>query len=169
MSALQMPNVNKESPEASGQWGQVSEQENNPVPWTVEQVAAWRIKKAPNSPWMMVLWQGTMSCIMVAMTWIITSSVLVATSVGYGCLCVVIPCAMFVHGVRVKKSDDAKHRMVRFVVWEFAKIALTIAMLGAAPKVVEGLSWLAMLGGFVVTMKMHWLALVCKPLRNKIL
>jgi len=50
--------------------------------------------------------------------------------------------------------------MLGFFVWELVKIALTIAMLFAAPRLVMGLSWLALLAGFVVTIKVYWVALV---------
>jgi ATP synthase protein I len=43
------------------------------------------------------------------------------------------------------------------------KIGLTLAMLVAAPKLVLGLSWPAMLVGLVVTMKVYWVALLVRP------
>ena len=43
------------------------------------------------------------------------------------------------------------------MLWEGIKIVLTIALLLAAPKVVKDLSWLALLIGFVVTVKAAWL------------
>jgi ATP synthase protein I len=43
------------------------------------------------------------------------------------------------------------------------KIGLTLAMLFAAPKLVTGLSWPAMLVGLVVTMKVYWVALLVRP------
>jgi ATP synthase protein I len=46
-----------------------------------------------------------------------------------------------------------------FFLWEMVKIGLTIAMLIAAPRLVNDLSWPAMLVGLVVTMKVYWLAL----------
>ena len=46
-----------------------------------------------------------------------------------------------------------------FFGWEMAKIALTVAMLAAAPKLIDALSWLALLAGMVVTMKTYWIAL----------
>lgn len=49
--------------------------------------------------------------------------------------------------------------MAGLVFWELVKIALTIALLFAAPKVVPHLDWLALLAGFVVTMKAYWLTL----------
>ncbi len=56
--------------------------------------------------------------------------------------------------------------------WEMVKIGLTVAMLIAAPRLVLDLSWLAMLAGFVVTMKVYWLAMWLRwvrPHRQKIL
>ena len=53
--------------------------------------------------------------------------------------------------------------MVGFFGWEMVKIALTVAMLAAAPKLVSQLSWLALLVGMVVTMKTYWIALMVRP------
>ena len=41
--------------------------------------------------------------------------------------------------------------------WEMVKIGLTVAMLFAAPRVVPGLSWPAMLIGLIAVMKVYWL------------
>ena len=45
-------------------------------------------------------------------------------------------------------------------------MALTVAMLIAAPRLVDALSWPALLVGLVLTMKVYWVALVFAP-RNK--
>jgi ATP synthase protein I len=54
-----------------------------------------------------------------------------------------------------------------FFLWEMVKIALTLAMLFAAPQVMakleQDLSWPAMLVGLVVVMKVYWMALLMKP------
>lgn len=47
--------------------------------------------------------------------------------------------------------------------WELVKVAMTVAMLAAAPRLVPGLSWLALLAGMVVTMKTYWIALMVRP------
>jgi ATP synthase protein I len=49
------------------------------------------------------------------------------------------------------------------LVWEGVKVALTVLALLLAPKVVEDLSWLALLAGLVLTMKVYWLALAWRP------
>lgn len=43
------------------------------------------------------------------------------------------------------------------------KIALTVALLAAAPWLIGGLVWLAMVAGVVVAMKMYWVALLVRP------
>jgi ATP synthase protein I len=43
--------------------------------------------------------------------------------------------------------------------WEMVKIAVAVAMLAAAPRVVPDLSWPAMLVAMIVCMKVNWVAL----------
>jgi ATP synthase protein I len=46
-----------------------------------------------------------------------------------------------------------------FMVWEFVKIAVSVAMLALAPRLVQNLSWPALLVAMVLCMKVYWLAL----------
>jgi ATP synthase protein I len=60
----------------------------------------------------------------------------------------------------LKRQQGTRHSMqalASLMFWEGVKIVLTIALLLAAPKVVKDLSWLALLLGFVVTVKAAWL------------
>jgi ATP synthase protein I len=54
-----------------------------------------------------------------------------------------------------------------FFVWEFVKIGLTLAMLLAAPRLVEDLNWPALLAGLVVTMKVVWLSVWVQSRRSR--
>ena len=56
--------------------------------------------------------------------------------------------------------------MVGFFVWEMVKMALTLAMLLAAPKLITALSWPAMLVGLAVAMQAYWVALMFAPKRK---
>ena len=60
-------------------------------------------------------------------------------------------------------SLNAGTAAVGFLMWEMVKIALTVAMLVAAPRLVRELSWPALLVGLVVAMKVYWVALAFKP------
>jgi ATP synthase protein I len=73
---------------------------------------------------------------------------------------------LFVRGL-LRQAGLAGAALTGFFVWELAKIALTVAMLLVAPKLVPQLSWLALVAGFVVTMKVYWVAVWLRPTRRK--
>ena len=45
----------------------------------------------------------------------------------------------------------------------YGALAVSIAMIALAPRLVADLSWLALLVGLLVTLKMYWLALLKRP------
>jgi ATP synthase protein I len=103
--------------------------------------------------------------------WGLTGRENVGWSAGYGALAVVIPAALFARGLARRMSlENPQARAVGaafgFFLWEMVKIALTVAMLFAAPRLVTDLSWPAMLVGLVVTMKVYWVALMLRPKRR---
>ena len=57
--------------------------------------------------------------------------------------------------------------MLGFVIWEMVKLALTVALLIAAPRLITALSWPAMLVGLVVTMKAAWVVAMFASKRQK--
>lgn len=57
--------------------------------------------------------------------------------------------------------------MAGFFVWELVKIVATVVILFAAPRLVPELNWLALLVGFVVTMKVVWVALMFRAKRQR--
>jgi ATP synthase protein I len=50
-----------------------------------------------------------------------------------------------------------------FFVWEAVKLAVSVAMIVLASRLVADLNWLALLAGLFVTLKMYWLALLKRP------
>jgi ATP synthase protein I len=60
-------------------------------------------------------------------------------------------------------SHNAASAAAGFMVWEMVKIASTIALLAAGPKLVSDLSWPAMLVGLILAMKVYWVALAFRP------
>ena len=73
-------------------------------------------------------------------------------------------CHGFAHRFKIIVRGLGRHQILgaavfAFVHWEMVKIGLTVAMLFAAPRLVNDLSWPAMLAGLVVTMKVYWVAL----------
>ena len=101
---------------------------------------------------------------MALIAWGVTGQRNVAWSVAYGALAVVIPAAVFARGLTGRFSSmNAGTAAFGFMLWEMVKIALTVAMLVAAPRLVDALSWPGLLVGLVLTMKVYWLALAYSP------
>jgi ATP synthase protein I len=79
----------------------------------------------------------------------------------------VIPAALFARGLTSQFSSiNAATAGFGFFVWEAIKIGVSVGMMAAAPQLVPGLDWLAMLIGLVVTLKVYWLALLLRQKRN---
>jgi len=83
-----------------------------------------------------------------------------ARSAAYGTFAVVLPQTLLLRGMaNLQGRWSPEALLLRFFVWELVKIALTIAILGSAVKVLGEVSWPALLAGLVVTMKANWLLL----------
>ena len=119
------------------------------------------------SPWWVVAGQVVVGLLVALAAWALTGRQNVGWSAGYGALAVAIPAAVFARGLTGRLSSlNAGTAAFGFMVWEMVKIALTVAMLVAAPRLVEALSWPAMLVGLVLTMKVYWIALAYVPKRR---
>lgn len=130
-------------------------------PLSAQQAAEWRRRHPPLSPWRVVAVQALVAALvaLAARWW--TGSAAAGWSAGYGGLAVVLPAALFARGMQRRRSS-AGAAMAALMGWELVKIALTVAMLAAAPRLVPGLSWLALLAGMVMTMKAYWIALLAR-------
>ena len=107
---------------------------------------------------------GVVGLVAALVAWIATGRPSVGWSAGYGALSVMIPAAVFARGLTGRFSSlNAGTAAFGFLVWEMVKIALTVAMLVAAPRLVRELSWPALLVGLVLAMKVYWVALAFAP------
>ena len=124
------------------------------------------------SPWMVLAGQLLVGIAVAGVAWA-ASGQRAGLSALYGALAVVVPGAVFARGMmREISTTNPGAAVAGFFLWEMVKIGLTVAMLVAAPRVVSDLSWLAMLAGFVVTMKVYWVAVWLRwvrPTRQKLL
>ena len=144
------------------------EDEPEIVPLTAEQARALREKNPPVSPWRVIAGQIVVGLAVALAAWAVSGSRNVALSAGYGALAVVIPAAVFARGLTGRfASLNPAAAIMAFFVWEMVKIALTVAILFAAPRLVMGLSWPAMLIGLVVTMQAYWMAVAIAPGKPK--
>lgn len=143
-------------------------QASEPIPLTPEQAQALRPRMAVFSPWRVVLVQGVVGVLLVLAVWLVFGGSDWVGSVAYGCMAAWVPAALFARGfVRQKNAPGAGAALTGIFVWEFVKIVLTVVLLLAAPKLVLGLNWLALLAGFVVTMKASWFAMLWQHRRNR--
>lgn len=133
-------------------------------PLTAQEAEQWRSRNPPISVWKVVAGQACVGTLVALVAWLLTGRAQVGWSAAYGALAVVFPAALFARGVlRHKASANPRAAMLGFFGWEIAKIVLTVSLLAAAPRLVPGLSWIALLTGMVVTMKTYWVALLVRP------
>ena len=139
-------------------------EESDFKPLTAQEADQWRSRNPPISVWKVVAGQALVGVLVGLVAWLVTGRASVGWSAAYGALAVVVPAALFARGVlRHKASVNQRAAMVGFFGWEIAKIVLTVALLAAAPRLVPGLSWIALLVGMVITMKTYWVALLVRP------
>ena len=93
--------------------------------------------------------------------WLVLGQPQLIGSALYGALVAVLPGALMARGMTSKLSSVSPGASaVSFMVWMAVKILVSIAMLVLAPKLVEPLSWPALLVSLVLCMKVYWLALL---------
>ncbi len=130
------------------------------LPLSRSEAQALREQHPTLSPWVVLAGQTSGGLVVALVAWLLTGLANVGWSALYGAAAVVIPGALFARGLMSRVSSiNPAAAVTGFFVWEMVKIGLVLAMLFAAPKLVSGLSWPAMLVGLIVTMKVVWLVL----------
>lgn len=144
----------------SREWQTEFDDASNFVPLTREQAKALAKAHPVVSPWWVVLCQGVVGLVAAGAAGLLFDG-MVAKSVAWGALAVVVPAALFARGLTGQFARiNPGAAVVSFFVWELIKILVTLGMLYAAHRWVTQLSWPAMLVGLVVTLKVYWLALL---------
>jgi ATP synthase protein I len=139
-------------------------EEDNFKRLTAQEAQELRERDPALSPWWVVGLQCVAGLAVALVAWGISGKASVAWSAGYGALVVIIPAALFARGLMSQFSSlNAATASFGFFVWEAVKLAVSIAMIVMAPRLIENLSWLALLAGLLVTLKMYWLALLKRP------
>ncbi|MDP1899490.1 MAG: ATP synthase subunit I [Rubrivivax sp.] len=129
-------------------------------PLTREEAQALRAKVRPISPWRVVGMQAGVGAGLALLAALIFGKQEISWSVLYGAATVVLPGALMARGITGRLSSVSPGAsVVSFMLWEFVKIGVSVAMLILAPKLVQPLSWPALLVGLVVCLKVYWVAL----------
>lgn len=129
---------------------------------SAKEAALWRQRHPLISPWRIVALQALATVLVALAAWGVSGEFRVGWSAGYGGLAITLPTALLARAMRRRRASAAA-AMSALMGWELVKMALAVAMLAAAPRLVPGLSWLALLAGMVVVMKTYWIALLARP------
>ena len=126
-----------------------------------QEAADLRAQDPPVSPWRVVAVQAAVGVVAALLGAVITGTASVGWSMLYGAATVVLPAALMARGMTSKLSSMAPGASaVSFMLWEFVKIGVSLAMLVIASRIVQPLVWPALLVGLVVCMKVYWVALL---------
>lgn len=156
-------------PHRSGAWDDASDDEATFRPLTREQAQALRLRQPQVPVWWVVAAQAAVGVIVALVAWGVTADVAVFASALYGACAVVVPGALMARGLSsLLSSVSPAGSAVSFMLWEAVKIGVSVLMLALAPKIVQPLSWPALLIGLVVCLKVYLLALLWRrPVRKQ--
>ena len=133
-------------------------------PLTRDQAQDLALRQPSLSPWRVVGAQAALGGVLALLAVLFTESWEMAWSVLYGAATVVVPAALMARGMTSKLSSVSPGAsVVSFMLWQFVKIGVSVAMLMLAPKLVQDLSWPALLVGLVLCLKVYVLALLWRP------
>jgi len=127
---------------------------------TAQEAKAWRERHTSLSVWWVLGVQLALSAVVAILSSWFWRDTLIGISLIYGAFAVVIPAALFARGLTSSAaSSNAIAAAVSFAVWQGIKLVLTVLLLALAPRVLNEISWPALLAGMLLTMKVYWLAL----------
>lgn len=163
-----------ESTAQSGdEWDEDGSQEPEFKPLTREEAQQWRASQPEISVWRLVGMQLLVGLVAGLLGWLLTQRAPVAWSVLYGAAAVVLPSALMAYGLTSSflsrlLAGVAQAAFAGFLLWEGVKILLAVAMLWLAPKIVPELSWLGLLAGLVLTLKVYWFGFWAQARRSNV-
>ncbi len=144
-------------------WDDENQEAAGAAPFKVlsrEEAEVLRAQDPPLSPWRVVGVQAVVGVAVALGALLFTGRQDAGWSALYGAATVVIPGALMARGMTSRLSSMSPAAgAVSFMLWEAVKIAVSLAMLALASKLVQPLSWPALLAGLVLCMKVYWVAL----------
>jgi ATP synthase protein I len=129
-------------------------------PMTRAEADAFRRDHPALSPWRVIAAQLALGVVAVVVGWLVGGTI-AAVSAGYGAAVVVVPGALMARGATSRLSSlSPVVSAVSMMWWGFVKMALSVAMLVLAARIVPGVVWPALLASMVLCMLSYWFALV---------
>lgn len=129
--------------------------------WTREEALALKAKDLHTvSPWRVIAVQAAVGLVVALVAGAVTGRMEVFWSALYGAGVVVVPGALMARGMTSPLSSVSPlGSAVSFMLWEGVKIGVSVVLLILAARIVQPLSWPALLVGLVVCIKVYWVAL----------
>jgi ATP synthase protein I len=133
-------------------------------PMSRAEVQSLLLRKPQVSVWRVVVLQVVVGLLVALFSWFFAAGKLsVVLSALYGAAIIALPSALFALSIQLWLSKLKPGVAVYgFALGELLKIGLTIVLLFIAPRIVQPLSWAAMLIAIVVTLQVYWVALILR-------
>ena len=113
------------------------------------------------SPWWVIAVQAAIGVLAALATGLFGTAEGWFWSALYGAAVVVVPGALMARGMTSPLSSVSPGASaVSVMLWSMVKIGVSVAMLMLAPKLVQPLSWPALLATMVLCMQVYWFALL---------
>ena len=147
----------------SGAWDDEAEEADKAAfqPLTRAQAQALRERQPQVPVWWVVAAQAVVGGVVALVAVLVSGDASVFGSALYGAAVVVVPGALMARGMSSRLSSVSPGASaVSFMLWEMVKIAVSVLMLALAPKIVQPLSWPALLASLVVCLNVYLLALL---------
>ena len=130
------------------------------TPLTRAEAEAFRRAHPPLSPWRVIAAQAAIGAVAVAVAGLVAGPI-GALSAAYGAAVVVVPGSLMARGATSRLSSlSPVVSAVSMLGWGFVKMALSVAMLVLAARIIPGIVWPVMLASMVLCMLSYWFALL---------
>jgi ATP synthase protein I len=137
------------------------EEDDRQAPLTRLEAQAFRERHPQVPVWGVVAAQAALGGLIAALAWGVSGERSVGMSALFGAAVVVVPGALMARGATSPNSRlSPVVGAVNFLMWAVVKIGFSVLMLLLAPKIVQPLSWPALLVAMVLCMQTYWLALL---------
>lgn len=137
-------------------------------PLTPSQAAAFRASNPQLSPWRVIAAQAVVGGVVTLLAWPLGDGSEKAWSALYGAVTAVVPGALLARGMTSRLSSvSPAASAVSFMVWSAVNVGVSALMLALAPRIVQPLSWPALLVAMVLCLKVYWFALLWRGRRPK--
>lgn len=128
---------------------------------THDEAQALRTSHPQLSPWRVIAAQVAVGGLVAVVAWWLSGSSEVGWSALYGAITAAAPGALMARGMTSRLSSmSLGASAVSVMLWSTVKIGVSVAMLMLAPKLVQPLSWPALLAALVLCMQVYWFALL---------